>query len=223
ALHEAIFSTPVAEALEGIDTLRVHAGGALASLPFAVLQAADEGGEPRWLIDRFALVSLSDLAPRSPEQVAGESPARFLAVAAPLPFPSGENAGEGAVGEIAQCSLRGGIDAAALGRLPALERRRGEPEAIAGVFGAGNSRLLLGADASETGLLDAPLGEATILLFATHGLISGEIEGVAEPALVLSPPQGPGPEDHDGLLTASEIAMLELTADWVILSACNSP
>ena len=51
--------------------------------------------------------------------------------------------------------------------------------------------------------------------------MTGEIEGAAEPALVLTPPETASPED-DGLLSASEIARLDLDADWVILSACNT-
>ena len=38
---------------------------------------------------------------------------------------------------------------------------------------------------------------------------------------MFTPPET-GTEDDDGLLTASEIAMLDLDADWVILSACNT-
>ena len=59
------------------------------------------------------------------------------------------------------------------------------------------------------------------MAFSTHGLISGELTGLSEPALVLTPPQE-GTEADDGLLTASEIAQLKLNADWVILSACNT-
>jgi CHAT domain-containing protein len=66
------------------------------------------------------------------------------------------------------------------------------------------------------------LRHASVVLFATHGLISGEIEGIAEPALVPSPPGPVSGADDDGLLTASEIATLHLDADLVILSACNS-
>jgi hypothetical protein len=44
---------------------------------------------------------------------------------------------------------------------------------------------------------------------------------LAEPALVLTPPAAPAP-DNDGLLTASKIATLKLNADWVVLSACNT-
>jgi CHAT domain-containing protein len=59
----------------------------------------------------------------------------------------------------------------------------------------------------------------------THGLLAGEVSQFAklnaEPALVLSLPQKPTELD-DGLLTASEVAQLKLSADWVVLSACNT-
>ncbi len=51
--------------------------------------------------------------------------------------------------------------------------------------------------------------------------MAGELKGLAEPALVLTPPDV-GTEEDDGLLTASEVATLKLDADWVILSACNT-
>jgi CHAT domain-containing protein len=61
--------------------------------------------------------------------------------------------------------------------------------------------------------------------FATHGLVAAETESftksLAEPALLLTPP-GVASEEDDGLLTASEVAQLDLNAEWVILSACNT-
>jgi CHAT domain-containing protein len=59
------------------------------------------------------------------------------------------------------------------------------------------------------------------LHFATHGALAGEIAGVDEPGLILSPPET-ATERDDGYLSASEIAGLKLDADWVILSACNT-
>ena len=51
--------------------------------------------------------------------------------------------------------------------------------------------------------------------------MSGDIKGLAEPALVLTPPPEATPDD-DGLLTASKIATFKLNADWVVLSACET-
>ena len=79
----------------------------------------------------------------------------------------------------------------------------------------------LGEDASETTVKRAPLADYSIVYFATHGLVAGDVKGVAEPSLVLSIPKQPS-EFDDGLLTASEVAQLKLNADWVVLSACNT-
>ena len=61
--------------------------------------------------------------------------------------------------------------------------------------------------------------------FATHGLLAGETalfaKNKAEPALLLTPPAEASEEDN-GLLTASEVAQLNLNADWVVMSACNT-
>jgi CHAT domain-containing protein len=65
---------------------------------------------------------------------------------------------------------------------------------------------------------DAPkridLSAYRVVYFATHGLVGGEVRGLAEPALVLTLPAEPTDLD-DGLLTASEVAQLKLNADWV--------
>src|SRR5204862_3011393 len=89
--------------------------------------------------------------------------------------------------------------------------------------------ILLGARATESAIkaLSAAgtLKTYRVIHFATHGLLAGDTENLgriaAEPALLLTPPEIPSEED-DGLLTAPEIARLELAADWVILSACNT-
>ena len=70
-------------------------------------------------------------------------------------------------------------------------------------------------------LREADLTRYRNLAFATHGLMAGDFKGLAEPALVLTPPEK-GSELDDGLLTAGEISQLKLDADWVILSACNT-
>jgi len=55
-----------------------------------------------------------------------------------------------------------------------------------------------------------------------HAAIAGELKGLAEPAIVLTPPETPTEQD-DGLVTASEVAHdVKLDADWVVLSACNT-
>jgi CHAT domain-containing protein/Tfp pilus assembly protein PilF len=106
----------------------------------------------------------------------------------------------------------------ALSRLP---ETAAELRAVAKNLGAPSSSIHLGQDASESTVKHAPLSDYRVVYFATHGLVAGEIKGLAEPSLALTLPKQPS-ETDDGLLTASEVAQLKLNADWVVLSACNT-
>ena len=75
--------------------------------------------------------------------------------------------------------------------------------------------------ATERQVKSMDLTPYRVVVFSTHGLMSGDFKGLSEPALVLTPPESPSELD-DGLLSASEVAGLKLNADWVILSACNT-
>jgi CHAT domain-containing protein len=87
------------------------------------------------------------------------------------------------------------------------------------------SDIKLGLAATVTAVKQAKLDQYSIIYFATHGLVAGDLErfakSKAEPALVLTIPDKPTDFD-DGVLQASEIAQLKLNADWVVLSACNT-
>jgi CHAT domain-containing protein len=79
----------------------------------------------------------------------------------------------------------------------------------------------LGAQANEQIVRTIDLDDRRVVMFATHGLIPGDLDKLTEPALALSAPDVahvPG----DGLLTVSKILGLKLNADWVVLSACNT-
>lgn len=115
-----------------------------------------------------------------------------------------------------------GVDRARLAQaLPQLPDTADELNAVAKDVGAAEADIHLGRDASEATLKRAPLAQYSIIYFATHGLVAGDIKGVGEPSLALSIPDQPSELD-DGLLTASEVAQLKLNADWVVLSACNT-
>lgn len=96
-----------------------------------------------------------------------------------------------------------------------------ELRAVAKRLNAPESDIHLGPAATEAAVKRADLLPYRVLYFATHGLVAGEVQGLAEPALVLSLP-AEASELDDGLLTASEIAQLRLNAEWVVLSACNT-
>jgi CHAT domain-containing protein len=122
--------------------------------------------------------------------------------------------------------FRGGLaDLDRLSHLEPLPETADELCSVARRLGANEGDVVLGSRATETTIrtlnTTGALALYRVLHFATHGLVSGELKGLAEPALVLSPPTTVTPTD-DGLLTASEVAELRLDADWVILSACNT-
>jgi CHAT domain-containing protein len=115
-----------------------------------------------------------------------------------------------------------GVDRARLAQaLPQLPDTADELNAVARDLGVAASDIHLGSDASETTVKRTPLADYGIVYFATHGLVAGDVKGLAEPSLALSIPKQPSDLD-DGLLTSSEVAQLKLNADWVVLSACNT-
>jgi CHAT domain-containing protein len=119
-------------------------------------------------------------------------------------------------------STGGSTLAEALERLPPLPGTRLEGEALQQALGAKPGSVLEGKDATKAALmarnLDGRLSKVRVLAFATHGLMAGDATDLAEPALVL----GAGEKPEDRILLASEAAGLNLNADWVLLSACNT-
>jgi CHAT domain-containing protein/Tfp pilus assembly protein PilF len=105
--------------------------------------------------------------------------------------------------------------------LPSLLETADELEAVAGKLGAPRSDIHLQKEANEAAVKRAALANYRVVYFATHGLLAGDVKGLAEPSLALTIPNAPSALD-DGLLTASEVAQLKLNADWVVLSACNT-
>lgn len=144
------------------------------------------------------------------------------------PLPTGPNAGwtitaQRSVGVLAEALFRDGRgNVAALRSLPSLPETADELAGISRELGAGDGSLMLRERATEAEVRGrSDLDQFRVITFATHGLTAGDLDGAVEPALVLTPPDSASAAD-DGLLTASEISALDLDADWVILSACNT-
>ena len=226
AIYDQIFTPGIVTALGGARSLRLVPTGAFASLPFALLPQRPTARVDRktpWLIHRYALEvqpSFLTTAEKAPARAVAASRS-FLGVGAPLPFPMGAG-GQAAPSQLADRGpYRGGaLDMVALSQLPPLPGTAEELGRVARRFAPGEVTLMVGGEASEKRLRASDLSHYSVILFATHGLVSGQMNGLAEPALVLSPPDGD--DDDDGLLTASEVGQLRIGADWVILSACNT-
>lgn len=222
-LHQLLMA-PFAECLREGDHLLWLADPAVIPLPLAVLlpQAPPKLGEgydlaqADWLVRHHAVSYAGSpgaiLAARS-GALAPATDFDFLGVGDPVL--SGTTAqGEDRAGMLLQGSRSAGL--AALAPLP---ETKDELERSAQGFAT--TKLLVQDAATERGVRGQLLGSYRYLSFATHGLIRDEIEGLSEPALALTPVSSADPLD-DGLLTASEIADLNLGARFVALSACNT-
>ena len=217
--------------LQGVDHLIIAASGPLASLPFGLLVTASPKSknyaEALWLGQKFSLSHTPSIqafyalrnatARRAP-------PKLMLAMGAPT-LSGAAVAGSGDALAMARdgCRPDGPMNANTLRALSPLPETATELRSVAQLLGADRSTVFLGAQASEENLRQQPLQDYSVLYFATHGLLPGELKCQAEPGLVLSPPAGQAAtKDRDGLLDASEIAALKLNADLVVLSACNT-
>jgi CHAT domain-containing protein len=110
-----------------------------------------------------------------------------------------------------------------LRQLPSLPGTAQELTGVARQFGR-QAHIFLAAEATETAVRTSTLlPRARYVVFATHGLLAGQSGVAGEPGLVFTPPaKAARSAQDDGLLTASEAAQLRLSADFVVLSACNT-
>lgn len=212
-LYNWFFPPAIRTALRGKARLIFPSGGAFSRIPPAVLLTRPQTGDepPAFLIRDFAISV--DPGLRSEVAKVGAATRAFAGIGDPVLGPA-STSGTG---------LRGlEVDLARLRDLPSLPGTARELESMRAALNDGETLLLTGTRATEDEVRTAPLHEYRVLAFATHGLVSGQIDGLIEPALVLTPPDDAGGGANDGLLLASEIAEMRLNADWVILSACST-
>lgn len=116
-----------------------------------------------------------------------------------------------------------GVSSAELALLPRLPDTQDELTEIGKSLAADPKQdIFLHKDASVSRVMEMDLSKRQVVMFATHGLVPGELDGLSQPALALSSPEVTGETKGDGLLTMEKILTLKLNADWVVLSACNT-
>jgi CHAT domain-containing protein len=235
ALYQLVFG-PVAHLMRDKRHVIVVPTGPLTSIPLHVLITApprpqagtDALRQAPWLIRSHALSvlpSVQSLQALRRLAATGTATKPFFGVGdpifdGPLSGPRQRNA-KPASTAAAGFYRDGAVDLRALRELAALPETADELRAVAKVLGAAPDAIYLREAATEPRVRSASLKDYRVLHFATHGLVAGDLSGLTEPALVLTLPPTAGDMD-DGLLTASEIATLQLNADWVVLSACNT-
>nr|WP_137677760.1 CHAT domain-containing protein [Parerythrobacter lutipelagi] len=228
----------------------VAAGGALAGLPFSVLITEAPAGtdadpaalrNSAWLADRQALVNIpsiqslqllksDDRTVPADESGNGFGADSFIGFGDPVLAGAAKTRGARQI-ELPptsrlfdQTDTRSGTQLAnvdALRSLASLPGTRVELENMRALMGVREDRIFLGERATESAVRNEDLSSARILAFATHGITGFELADLAEPGLVLTPPASASEAD-DGYLSASEVATLRISAEWVILSACNT-
>jgi CHAT domain-containing protein/tetratricopeptide (TPR) repeat protein len=210
-LYAAIFTPQVAALTDRAKLLSIAADDVMSTIPLSLLPTGYDARAP-WLIERVALRVVPAIAALGRSDSVPRANDGFVGIGAP--------ARASTTVLVAQAGATRG--AMSLSDFPPLPGAETELRAMENTIGSGRKTLLTGADATETQLRAATKVSTRILVFATHGLVSGEFDMLTEPALLLAPdPAVPGAAG-DGLLTASEAATLNLDAEWIVLSACNT-
>jgi CHAT domain-containing protein len=190
---------------------------ALLERPPERLQTGFDLSTAAWLVRRHAVSyvgSAGALAAARTEGRLQSADFDFLGVGDPV-FSGAAPGGT----DRARLATRGVAPASGVTTLAALPETRAELEQSARPFRT--ARLLTGEAASEGSVRAQALSAYRYLSFATHGLVREDLQGLSEPALALTPVSAADAAD-DGLLTAGEIADLNLLARFVALSACNT-
>ncbi len=157
---------------------------------------------------------LSWLAKPQPSSVARAVPSkRFLAFADPFYGPAGNEPVAAVRGAETE---PGGLQESGLGPVPRLIGTAREVAAIAGLYPSAEVQLYEEAQANEENVKDNPLVEkAQRIHFATHGVLNERQPELSGLRLTRT-------DKEDGILQVHEIFNLNLSADLVVLSACDT-
>src|SRR6185369_12249733 len=195
---------PAAAQLQGRTSLIIVPDGALWELPFQTLQT----GPNRYLIEDAAiayapsLTALREMNKLRDRKKDAASSSTLLAFGNP------------ALGKESISRAKSVLMDEKLDPLPEAEQ---QVNAIKQIYGAAKSKVYIGAEASEEHA-KAEAGSYRILHLATHGILNNSSPMYSY--LLLAHTEGD--INEDGLLEAWEIMKLNLNADLVVLSACET-
>ncbi|WP_376087150.1 CHAT domain-containing protein [Roseomonas sp. CCTCC AB2023176] len=215
AVHAAIFSG-VAEPLSRARALVAVPEGPLLSIPYGVLvteapsrPTGHEGAS--FLLARLPVAHVPAASSLVAIRRAGPSRAArpWFGFGDPRPVPQAVAArafpAQPACGQ-------------ALSSLAPLPASAIELAAAREVTGATTADLRLGPAFTASSVRNTRLSDYRVLHFATHGVLPSDLTCLTEPAIIATPL----PDASGALVTAGTILDLDLDADLVVLSACNS-
>ncbi|MEP1442673.1 MAG: CHAT domain-containing protein [Hyphomicrobiales bacterium] len=228
-LYQHLFG-PLVNVASNVKHFLVVAEGGLASLPLQVLLKSPPTKDAQgfldlrnldWFVKHHAVTTLT-----SPRNMIAQGQRSSLGTPKQPMIGFGDPVFKNGQTHIDQNQNTGSsLRAIRPNQLLPLPETRDELKHVAKITKARDSDLFFGDAANEKVIKSLNkanrLSDYSILYFATHGALPGELDGFLEPGLILTQPSRLTAED-DGYLSASEIASLRLNADWVVLSACNT-
>ncbi|MBU7439683.1 CHAT domain-containing protein [Paraburkholderia fungorum] len=224
SLYQALIA-PLHDDIHAATTVYIATSGVLASIPFDVLttRTASSLADASWWIDtatpvRVPSASALALTRGHPAAHANEP---LIAFADPS-FDGHDSEAVGTpAGSVVARAFPVDTDAPAFDyhRVMPLPETMAEAHSIATALGASDQSVLRGTRASRSEAMKADLSNDRVVLFATHGIVAGEVPGWRKAGLAMAY-EGSGLTDS--ILTADDIVTLRLNADWVVLSACNT-
>jgi CHAT domain-containing protein/Tfp pilus assembly protein PilF len=207
---------PAEASLRGTRNLVIVPDGVLYYLPFEALVSSAEGSA-RFLIEEHAVAYAPSATVfgnllAEPEKQARPRSQELLAYGDPTFGSAPAAAGNSRLGDL----LRGVYQSAGI-QFPPLPNTRAEVEFIGALYSPARRKIYLGSNATEASIKREYLPSYIRLHFATHAVLDEQVP--ARSGVVLSLVNT---GDEDGILRTNEIFNLELNADLVVLSACES-
>ena len=194
---------PAAADIAGKNDLILVPDGVLWELPFQALQSAPD----HFLLQDHAisyapsLTALREMSRHTHGKRGAASDPSLLAL------------GNALVGKEASSRIKAAFMDAALEPIPEAET---QVRMLGQLYARHRSRIYLGPDATED-RLKADASGFRILHLAAHGILNDASPMYSQ--IILSRAQG---SDDDGILEAWEVANMDLKADLVVLSACDT-
>ncbi len=234
---------PLESSLQGKHHLIVATSGALAQLPMAVLtrsaQAPASANAGAWLINDFAISHVPTANGWLSLKKLGQQPSSSQALMAwgdPLFDTQAQKVAAATPSSVVRSSVslrsmdptkRSLMETDTYvnySKLPSLPETRDEVLELAKIMSANPAQdVLLGAQATRQSVLNSSnsgvLSHKKVVVFATHGLLAGDLPNLNQPALAMASSNNP---NESPLLTLEDVLSLKLNADWVVLSACNT-